>query len=390
MSVLKFSRKKLNKKNIIKLIITILLTVALLTSIFLYIFNFNFRNFVDIKLLHKEISEKNLYSIELDPSFSGFSYAYDKYIVILDKGKLLTYNASASKVSENDINISFPCFTSNNRFLCVYENNGNSFYLISGTNILWQKSINGTISKINVNKNGYVSVIVTGTSYKSIVITFDSKGKELFKTYLSSTIAIDTEISNDNKYLSIAEVDYSGSLITSMIKTISIESAKTESSNSIISTHTDSSNELILNIKYQSKNNLVCLYDNSIKIININNNSSDEILNFSNYSFCDINLKNNALYTESKSASIFSSNTLVNIINIENKDINTYSFDKGIKDLYTNNEKIAINTGSEIHFIGTNGWLIKIYNSSSEINNIILGDSIAGIIYSDKIEIVNL
>ena len=38
----------------------------------------------------------------------------------------------------------------------------------------------------------------------------------------------------------------------------------------------------------------------------------------------------------------------------------------------------------------TNGWLIKRYNSSTEINNIILGENIAGIVYADKIEILNL
>ena len=51
---------------------------------------------------------------------------------------------------------------------------------------------------------------------------------------------------------------------------------------------------------------------------------------------------------------------------------------------------IAINLGTEVDFINTNGWLIKRYNSSTEINNIILGENIAGIVYADKIEILNL
>lgn len=390
MPVLRSTRKKLNKKNIIKLLVILVILCILFTFLFLYIFNFNFRNFVDIKILHKEISNKNTFTIDLDSSFSGFSYAYDKYVVVLDKNKLSSYTVTASKASEIDINITSPEFVSNNRFLCIYENNGHSLYLISGSNILWQKTIDGNISKVSINKNGYVSIIVTGTSYKSIIITFDAKGNELFKTYLSSTLAVDTQISNDNKYLSIAEVDYSGLLINSMIKTISIEAAKSDTSNSIMNTYTAASNELILNIKYQNKNQLVCLFDDSIKVIDINHNSSTDLITIDNYSFCDIHLKNNVLYTENKSTGIFSNTTLINIMNIENRNMNTYSFDKSIKTLYTNHEKIAINTGSEIHFIGTNGWLIKVYNSSTEINKIILGDSIAGIIYKDKIEIINI
>ena len=77
-------------------------------------------------------------------------------------------------------------------------------------------------------------------------------------------------------------------------------------------------------------------------------------------------------------------------MNIDNNNLSTYTIENGIKDLYSSSEKIAINTGSEIHFIGINGWLIKIYNSSSEINNVVLADYIAGIVYKNRIELISL
>ena len=80
----------------------------------------------------------------------------------------------------------------------------------------------------------------------------------------------------------------------------------------------------------------------------------------------------------------------MNIFNINNKSENTYKFNGSIKSIYTYDEKIAINTGSEIHFIGLNGWLIKKYTSYNEINNVILADNIAGIIYKDRIEIIEI
>ena len=54
------------------------------------------------------------------------------------------------------------------------------------------------------------------------------------------------------------------------------------------------------------------------------------------------------------------------------------------------NNVVADNLGNEIYFIDTSAWLIKRYSSSQVIEKIILGDGLAGIIYSDKIEIVNL
>lgn len=388
MSVLKFSKND-NIKNIEKKHIIIAAILAILLIIILFFcFNPSFRNFFTIYIFRKQANQDKLNSIALEEDESSYVYAYDKYITVLKRNILYTYNASGNVTSETDLKISKPLFASNNRFLAVAEQNGDAIYLISGSNIIWQSTIDGNISKIKVNNNGYVSVIVSGTSYKSIVITFDSKGKEMFKTYLSSTIAVDTDISNDNKYLSVAEVDYSGSIIKSMIKTISIEKAKSDPTNSVIFTFNGEENSLITKISYQNKNILSCMYNDSIHFLNISDENDSKVVTFDNQcNFADIHLKNNILYTSSKSSG-FSNNITVNISTVPSGNISTYQLKGSIKSVVTYNEKIAINVGSEIHFIGLNGWLIKKYTSSNEINPIILGDSIAGVVYKDKIEII--
>lgn len=388
MSVLNFYSEQFEKRNLKKHIIISIMILIILILVLFYLFNPNFRNFITIHIFRKQVSQDKLTSINLVEDESSFVYAYDKYITVLNKNVLYTYNASGDITSENEIEISSPLFASNNKFLAIAENNGNTIYLISGSNIIWQSNIDGKIARINVNNNGYVSVIVTGTSYKSIVISFDAKGKELFKTYLSNTIAIDSDISNDNKYLSVAEVDYSGSVIKSIIQTISIEKAKSDPTNSVAYTFTSDNNHLITDIKFQNKNLLSCMYDDSIHILNITEKTDSEIVTFNKqYNFVDINLKNNTVMSDSRSSG-FSSNTQINIYNIQNNNTSFYKLNSGIKSLYAYNEKIAINTGSEIHFIGLNGWLLKKYNSSSEINTIVLGDNIAGVVYKDKVEIV--
>lgn len=389
MPVIKFPSRKLNKKRII--ICISLCSIALIILILSIIYNLNssFRAFMDIYIFRKEIKSESLSYIEINPDEDQYFHAYDKYIAVLSKNILYTYNSSGQISAQNDVNISVPIFSSTNKFLVVAENNGNNLYLILGTNIVWQNSVDGNINNVNVNKNGYVSVIVSGTNYKSVVISFDSKGNELFKTYLSSNIAVDTDISNDNKYLSIAEIDYSGSIIKSMVKNISIEKAKTDPTNSVIYNYNLKENTLITNIKFQDKNILICMCNDAIYALNISDFSESKLVEYNNFEFMDINLKNNLIYTYNKNLG-FINTAYINIFNIPNQSINTYEFTGSIKSIYTNKEKIAINTGSEIHFIGLNGWLIKKYNSYSEINNIILGDSVAGIIYKDKIEIIEI
>jgi len=389
MQVLNFPSRKLNKKKMIIFISICSIAFILLVMTIIYAFNSSFRAFIDIYIFRKQIKSDNLSTIEITSNEDQYFHAYDKYIAVLNKNVLYIYNGSGEVTEENDVNISSPIFASNNKFLAIAENNGSQLYLISGSKVAWQTKVDGNISKINVNKNGYVSVIISGTSYKSVVVSFNSKGKELFKTYLSTNIAIDTDISNDNKYLSIAEIDYSGSIIKSMVKNISIEKAKSDPTNSVIHNYNLKENSLLTNIKYQDKNNLICMCNDSIYSFDISDFSDKKILEYDNFEFIDINLKNNLLYTTNKSFGL-SNTAYVNIFNANNGSINTYEFKGSIKSIYANNEKIAVNTGSEVHFIGLSGWLIKKYDSYSEINNIILGDTIAGIIYKDKIEIIQI
>lgn len=389
MPIIRFPSRKLNKKKVIICTSICSIVIIFLIASIVYFFNSSFRTFMDIYIFRKEIKSDNLSSIEINSDEDQYFHAYDKYIAVLSKKVLYTYNSSGQVSSKNDINISTPIFASNNKFLAVAENNGNNLYLISGTNILWQNTVDGNISKISVNKNGYISVIVTGTSYKSIVVSFDPEGNELFKTYLSTNMAIDADISNDNKYLSIAEIDYSGSIIKSMVKNISIEKAKTDPTNSVIYNYMLKDNTLLTNIKYQDKNTLICMCNDGVYSFDITDFTDKTLIEFDDYEFIDINLKNNLVFSYTKNYG-FSSTSYINIINIQNGSINTYEFKGSIKSICAYGEKVAVNTGSQIYFLGLNGWLIKQYDSYNEINNIVLGDSIAGIIYKDTIKIIDI
>ena len=212
--------RQLNTKKLILTIIIGIIAIIIITLICIYMGNRNFRDFIDKYVLMKNVTENNLNSITLDEPENIQVYAYDKYISIFSQNKLVGYNASGKKEYELSVEMSDPIIDTNNRFLLIAEKGKQKIYLISGNSIVWQKDLDGNISRINVNKNGYVSVILTGTTYKSIIQIFDNQGNEIFTTYLSSSIAMDSDISADNKYLSFAEISTDGTIVQSRIKTI--------------------------------------------------------------------------------------------------------------------------------------------------------------------------
>lgn len=389
MEILQFTPNK--NKKIKKIAIIIFLSLIIIAGIIiasLYITDENFREKFDIYILKKEITEDNSARIVLNSGETQHICAYDKYIGVLSKSTLMLYNNSGEEVSKLNTMISNPIFEKNNKYLCLAEKNGQKIYLINDTNIVWEKEVEGKITDVNVNKNGYVSVIVTGTSYKTVVITIDEKGKEIFKTYLASTSVITTDISTDNKYLAIAEIDSSSAIIQSNIKIISIEKAKTDPTNSIIYTYKAENNELIVDIKYQDKEKLICLYDNSVHLIEDKNDT--ELLKIDSKSdFIDLNLKNYVIQTI-ETTEFFKSNIQLLITNVNSKNENLYLTKGVLKSVTVSDNIIALNFSTEVHFVNSNGWLIKKYVSSQGITDIVVGNSIAGIVYRNKIEIINL
>lgn len=383
------TKKKINKKKIIIISIITLILISIITISIIYVKNQQARDWIDRNIFRKEVLQDKVTTIELKDNQNNI-YAFNKYIGILNKTEFSIYNQNGDSEAQLEIQISNPLFNSANRFLAIAENQGQKMYIIEDKEIKWEAEVEGNIEQININKNGYVAVSITGTSYKTVVAVYSPEGKELFKTYLSSSRAVDVTISNDNKYLAIAETDTSGTIIKSSIKIISVEKASTDPTNSVEKTYEGENNKLITNIQYQDKNKLICMYTDKITIIE--NDEETDLINNENKKviFQSVELTNHVVSIEEESSGLFTANSKVNVINVDNKETKTYTAESVTKEMITYGDKIALNLGTEVEFINTSGWLVKRYIANQEITSIVMSDNMAGIVYRDKIEIVNL
>lgn len=383
-------RKKINTKKIVLSVTISIVVVAIIVLVALYITNKEFRNWIDIQIFRKEISQDKVATIDLEEEQTANIYAFNKYIGILNKNKFVLYGSTGTEETSLDVQITTPAFYTSNRFLVIGEKNGQKIYLVEDKEIAWESEIEGNISQVYVNKNGYVAVIISETSYKSVIQLFDPDGNALFKKYLSSTIAVDVSISNDNQYLAIAEIDTSGTIIQSNVRVISIEMTKTDPENSETNNYKSEQNKLLVNIKYQDKDRIICMYTDTINIIE---NGQETVL-FDNknkkITAQSINLDNHFTTIQEESSGIFSANSVVNIVNVDSKDTKNYTVETAVKEIYAKGDIIALNLGTEVEFINTGGWLVKRYVASQEVTNVTISNSIAGIIYRDKVEIINL
>lgn len=375
------------KKSTLKIILFSVLAVIVILILAAYATSADFRTFVDNKIFHKSVYENNLASIEINSDDNPISFAYSNFIAVYSKSNLSIYDKKAEKINTLNLNIASPLIANSGKYLTIAENNGNDFYVINSTSLLWQGKIDGNISKISVNENGYVSVIATTSTDNSIISVFDDNGNKLFTYYLFSAYGVCTSISTNNSYLAIGEIDYSGTVIKSYVKIISIELAQTDADNSIVYKKEITDN-IITNIQYFDKENAICMLTDSV--IKVSPKDSTELFKADeNTLFLDINLENNISLIEKQSSGLFSYDYELKFIKTNSNDEHLYILNKLPKQLVANYKAIALNYGNSVDIINKSGWLEKTYTSTQQIKDLIVGNNIVGIVFKDKIEIID-
>ena len=384
-----YIERELLIKKIAKISIIVILCIFISTVIALYFIKQNFRRWVDINILRKDIDTSDVANIDLDTNKNNQIYCYGKNICILNDKNLKLYSSSGQEVTDIPIDINTALFDSNGKYLAIAEKNGHNLCTVFDKTFLWKQQVDGDILQVSINQNGYVTVVTTDTTYKSIITLYDQNGKSVFKNYLSSSRVVDVSISNDNKFVAFAELDTSGAIIQSNVKIISVDKALTSPEEAIIYTYNADSSKMIVNINYQDKGALVCVFDDSVE--RINEKTVDKKLDIDkSITFVSCDLNSNIAYIKEENIGVFNTKSTVNLLNSSNNQSNEYNIDEVIKEMYAYKDIIGVNVGTEMYFINTNGMLVKKYTSRQEISNVILSDDLAIIIYKDKIEIIEL
>ena len=142
----------------------IAILVIILVSIVLarYVTDEDFRNFVDTRILKKEVSSEILNKIDIDSENNPTIYAFDKYITVLSRSQLKIYGKSGKQVASLEVNISSPIMDSKGKYLVIGEKNGSKLYLVEDSNIVWQTEIEKALASMDL-----LCAILTPNFYQS-------------------------------------------------------------------------------------------------------------------------------------------------------------------------------------------------------------------------------
>lgn len=379
-----------NKNKIIRLIILILFFVFAGICVNFYHTNSEFRTFVDNNILSKELEQKDVKLLQVTNLDKSQVISYNNAIAILRNNQLEIYDSDLKKQEQLEIKITNLIYDNCEKYAVLAEENGQKVYLVKDKQIVWEEDIEGSISNVYVNKNGYVAITTIGTSHKTIISMMDPTGKKMFNSYLSKTLAADVSISEDNKYLAFAEIDASGAVLKSTIKVVSVEKIQASEEDVMDKVIECELNSLVTNIEYTSKGELMCMYSNKITIIEGEKERLVFDLEETKVTFQSVDISNSAIIFEEEVSGIFSINTTLKISDGKSADFKTYEFEDSISQIETAGDVVAVVSKNTVEIINTKGWLVKKYIASQDILDIVLSEGVAGIVYKDRIELIKL
>ena len=369
------------KKNLIIAIVIVVVAVA--SGI--YIGSQDSRNAINKAIFRNETSQSECPQIVLENAKNSSVYAYGNKVAILEGNNLNIYNQEGKKEKSIEVALNQPKAAIAGNYLLLGDSNGSNVYLIQNTDLKWSKTIDGHVSIASVNTAGIAGISVSDTTYRSVIIMYDYSGKELFKYFLSKTTVTSLDISNDGKYLSFVEVETPGMSVVSRVKTISVDKAKKEPENAIMHTYETKDNVLIIAIRHDEEK-VVVFKDNGIYICK--NGNEEKLTDLpENSGFAGIDLKDHCYKLDENSNG---RNSIITIFNTDNKSGRTYEIEDAVINISTMKDMLAINVGSKVLFINSSARPVKRYLTNENISKILLGDSIAAIIYNDTISIVKI
>lgn len=310
-------------------------------------------------------------------------------LIVVGNNYIKGYSNDTKNSFDENINLKSAVVNSNGDYCIIGEKDGTKICLINSDVKLWESEIQGSILDVTVNKNGYSAIIYKQTGYKSLIKVLKPDGTELFTNYLASTYAIDAELSNDNKMLAIAEVDTEGIKIQSNIKLININNLENEE---VI--RLPLGEEVLVDIEYNSKNDLLIQTDSSIKYIEdgLMKDIVPKIDN--NVTYASIENETNPITISKVENGLFDTNYKLTIYeqHIHSIGVNEYELEKMPSLITASNKNIALLLENELLIINTNGNLVKKCNISGNIMSLKFfdnGNSI-GLIYRNKIEFIKI
>jgi len=339
--------------------------------------------FNSIKKKLMNTNSTSISSIQIEPSGKAVYLPYKSGMVCVNANGIKYYSLQGKEEWRDERSLGNPLVRTTDKYLIVGDSISKVIYLFNGKNLLWEKNIDGEIVSISVNEKGFSGVIYKGSNTKLVVEVFDVRGAKRMSRYYSSNYAVDLQISPDNKYVAIGEMDVNGLKVSAGVGIIPIG---TEQYSSFFE-----EGSVFANLNYIGKNLILVLDD---KVLNVKSDGSKILIKElpkGQVTSVDTGSGKYVILIEKTNKFLSAANSL-KILNTSGKQIGSYEISGMAVNIDSYRDIVVVNSGDKVIFLNSSGGEISRFNPKKEVREVELfyDGNHAAVMYSDRIDIINV
>lgn len=361
--------------------------MAYLNSSGINIKEISLKEFVEEKLLLKKKESFEFSKIEyrFDVNTHPEFCAHKGFIAKCSKDSVKYINSNGEEVWTYTIDMNKPIVKAAGDYLMVVDIKGKDVIVFSGMNKVWEKKLDSNITNADISKSGYVTVVHENDLARSAVTVFNKQGVRLFDKGKAENYIISSKVSPSGRKVLTNSVHVSGANAGTLLELTDITGKK-------LAGEKPEENIIYPSIMFIDDNNLFAVGDSKLKILGKDMEDKWEMpIDGKIYSSCIAEGKYAVAAISTGSGILGADKAEVMILDINGKKISNYDVNEEVKNIYSHEGLIAVNTGKHIHFLDTGGKLLGKYNSKMDIKEVhFLEDRVIAAVMKDSIEIIEI
>lgn len=144
--------------------------------------------------------------VDIEPGVSYQTAAYGKDVLFISGEGVRAYNTSGQEIWKIQSANTNPFIDISEKYLLLGELSGKTFSVYSGSKELRTCKLENNLISARLNKNGYVVLLCEEAGYRGMAAVQNLKGNEIFRWYSGEGYVIDAALSDDNRYLAVAQL----------------------------------------------------------------------------------------------------------------------------------------------------------------------------------------
>ncbi len=357
-------------------LIILLILIGIVAGLFLFLYfnnpnmsteGYNIKDFIENKLL--ELGEKDGQKVinEIIGFENSAFITYKDQLVECNSQAIKFIDKQGKTLWEYPTKINNPILKKSGSSLIIADIGGKELYAVNGSYIDWEKEFSENIINVDVNSNGYVTVIKEAKGLKATLTLFDNSGNEIFTKGFSGIYILSAKVSPDNRTIAVNCVNTSGVSVISSIEFLDIFGETKAGAVSDV-------NQVYSAIYFIDRNHVLASGDTGAACY-----KTDGSLiwgnNFGGRKVYSANILEGGYTAVAASGdntlgSLLKKRPEVIILNSKGEVFAKHNIEKEILNINAYSDIIAVNSGRMVSFVNRKGKLLSTYSSKSDIKSV--------------------